>query len=347
MLCRNAQESGVENVCRRRSDSHVQKSQAGLKHQEEFIVMKVYEKITDLIGHTPLLHLSNYEKANELQATILGKLEYFNPAGSVKDRIAKAMLDDAEEKGLLHPDSVIIEPTSGNTGIGLASAAAARGYRIILTMPETMSVERRNLLKAYGAELVLTEGAKGMKGAIGKADELAASIPHSFIPSQFTNPANPAAHLASTGPEIWEDTDGKVDIFVAGIGTGGTITGVGKYLKSKNPEVKVVAVEPAGSPFLSKGIAGPHKLQGIGAGFAPETLDQSVYDEIILVENEDAFAAGRTIARKEGVLVGITSGAAVHAATELAKRPENKGKVIVALLPDTGDRYLSTPMFAE
>lgn len=309
--------------------------------------MRIFEKITDLAGHTPLLHLSSYEKANGLQATILGKLEYFNPAGSVKDRVAKAMLDDAEEKGLLHPDSVIIEPTSGNTGIGLASAAASRGYRIILTMPETMSVERRNLLKAYGAELVLTEGSKGMKGAIEKADELAASIPHSFIPSQFTNPANPAAHLASTGPEIWEDTDGKVDIFVAGVGTGGTITGVGKYLKSKNPEIKIVAVEPAGSPFLSKGIAGPHKLQGIGAGFVPDTLDQSVYDEIILIENEDAFAAGRMIARKEGVLVGITSGAAVHAATELARRPENKGKVIVALLPDTGDRYLSTPMFAE
>lgn len=309
--------------------------------------MRIFEKITDLTGHTPLLHLSSYEKANGLQATILGKLEYFNPAGSVKDRVAKAMLDDAEEKGLLHPDSVIIEPTSGNTGIGLASAAASRGYRIILTMPETMSVERRNLLKAYGAELVLTEGSKGMKGAIEKADELAASIPHSFIPSQFTNPANPAAHLASTGPEIWEDTDGKVDIFVAGVGTGGTITGVGKYLKSKNPEIKIVAVEPAGSPFLSKGIAGPHKLQGIGAGFVPDTLDQSVYDEIILIENEDAFAAGRMIARKEGVLVGITSGAAVHAATELARRPENKGKVIVALLPDTGDRYLSTPMFAE
>lgn len=309
--------------------------------------MRIFEKITDLTGHTPLLHLSSYEKANGLQATILGKLEYFNPAGSVKDRVAKAMLDDAEEKGLLHPDSVIIEPTSGNTGIGLASAAASRGYRIILTMPETMSVERRNLLKAYGAELVLTEGSKGMKGAIEKADELAASIPHSFIPSQFTNPANPAAHLASTGPEIWEDTDGKVDIFVAGVGTGGTITGVGKYLKSKNPEIKIVAVEPAGSPFLSKGIAGPHKLQGIGAGFVPDTLDQSVYDEVILIENEDAFAAGRMIARKEGVLVGITSGAAVHAATELARRPENKGKVIVALLPDTGDRYLSTPMFAE
>ena len=309
--------------------------------------MKVFEKITDLIGKTPMLHLSNYEKENDLQATILAKLEYLNPAGSVKDRIAKAMLDDAEEKGLLQPDSVIIEPTSGNTGIGLASAAAARGYRIILTMPETMSVERRNLLKAYGAELVLTEGAKGMKGAIEKAEELAASIPRSFIPSQFTNPANPAAHFASTGPEIWEDTDGKVDIFVAGVGTGGTITGVGKYLKSKNPEIKVVAVEPAGSPFLSKGIAGPHKLQGIGAGFVPDTLDTTIYDEIILVENEDAFAAGRRIARKEGVLVGITSGAALHAATELAKRPENKGKVIVALLPDTGDRYLSTPMFAE
>lgn len=309
--------------------------------------MKVFQKVTDLVGNTPLLHLNNYEKANELQATILAKLEYFNPAGSVKDRIAKAMLDDAEKRGLLQPDSVIIEPTSGNTGIGLASAAASRGYRIILTMPETMSVERRNLLKAYGAELVLTEGAKGMKGAIEKADELAASIPHSYIPSQFTNPANPAAHLASTGPEIWEDTDGAVDIFVAGVGTGGTLSGVGEYLKSKKPGVKIVAVEPAGSPVLSKGVAGPHKLQGIGAGFVPDTLNTSIYDEIILVENEEAFAAGRMIARNEGVLVGITSGAAVHAATVLAKRPENKGKVIVALFPDTGDRYLSTPMFSE
>lgn len=309
--------------------------------------MKVYQKITDLIGGTPLLELKNYEAAHDLSATVLAKLEYFNPAGSVKDRIAKAMLDDAEQKGLLHPDSVIIEPTSGNTGIGLASVAASRGYRIILTMPETMSVERRNLLKAYGAELVLTEGAKGMKGAIAKAQELAEATPHSFIPSQFSNAANPATHRATTGPEIWADTDGKVDIFVAGVGTGGTVSGVGEYLKSQNPNVKVVAVEPAGSPVLSKGVAGPHKIQGIGAGFVPETLDTDVYDEIITVENEDAFATGRELARKEGVLVGISSGAAVFAATELAKRPENKGKVIVALLPDTGDRYLSTPMFAE
>ncbi len=309
--------------------------------------MKVYQKITDLIGGTPLLELKNYEAAHDLSATVLAKLEYFNPAGSVKDRIAKAMLDDAEQKGLLHPDSVIIEPTSGNTGIGLASVAASRGYRIILTMPETMSVERRNLLKAYGAELVLTEGAKGMKGAIAKAQELAETTPHSFIPSQFSNAANPATHRATTGPEIWADTDGKVDIFVAGVGTGGTVSGVGEYLKSQNPNVKVVAVEPAGSPVLSKGVAGPHKIQGIGAGFVPETLDTDVYDEIITVENEDAFATGRELARKEGVLVGISSGAAVFAATELAKRPENKGKVIVALLPDTGDRYLSTPMFAE
>ncbi len=309
--------------------------------------MKVYEKITDLIGGTPLLELKNYEKENNLQATILAKLELFNPAGSVKDRVAKAMLDDAEAKGILKPNSVIIEPTSGNTGIGLASIAAARGYKIILTMPETMSVERRNLLKAYGAELVLTDGAKGMKGAIAKAQELADATPDSFIPSQFTNSANPAAHFASTGPEIWNDTDGKVDIFVAGVGTGGTVSGVGKYLKSQNPDVKVVAVEPAGSPVLSKGTPGPHKIQGIGAGFVPETLDTDIYDEIIAVENEDAFKTGKAIARKEGVLVGISSGAAVYAATVLAQRPENKGKVIVALLPDTGERYLSTPMFAD
>jgi cysteine synthase A len=308
---------------------------------------KVYQKITDLIGGTPLLELVNYEKVNDLQATILAKLEYFNPAGSVKDRIAKAMVDEAEQQGKLKPGSVIIEPTSGNTGIGLASVAAARGYRIIITMPETMSIERRNLLKAYGAELVLTDGAKGMKGAIAKADELAKEIPDSFIPSQFTNPANPAYHRATTGPEIWNDTDGKVDIFVAGVGTGGTISGVGEYLKSQNPNVKVVAVEPAGSPVLSEGKPGPHKIQGIGAGFVPDTLNTAVYDEIIKVENEDAFKIGKTIARTEGVLVGISSGAAVWAATELAKRPENKGKTIVALLPDTGERYLSTPMFAE
>ncbi|MDE6726102.1 MAG: cysteine synthase A [Ruminiclostridium sp.] len=309
--------------------------------------MKVYEKITDLVGGTPLLRLSNLIAKNNLEADILAKLEYFNPAGSVKDRIAKAMIDEAEEKGLLKPNSVIIEPTSGNTGIGLASAAASRGYRIILTMPETMSVERRNLLKAYGAELVLTEGSKGMKGAIEKANELAKEIPDSFIPGQFVTPANPAAHLASTGPEIWNDTEGKVDIFVAGVGTGGTVSGVGKYLKSKNPDVKIVAVEPAGSPVLSKGTPGKHGIQGIGAGFVPDTLDTGIYDEIITVENEDAFETGRVLAKQEGVLVGISSGAAVFAAMELAKRTENKGKVIVALLPDTGDRYLSTPMFSE
>ena len=309
--------------------------------------MKTYDRITDLIGKTPLLKLNNYGKLKELGATIYGKLEYFNPAGSVKDRIAKAMIDDAEAKGVLKPDSVIIEPTSGNTGIGLAAVAASRGYKIILTMPETMSVERRNLLKAYGAELVLTDGTKGMKGAIAKAQELAAETPNSFIPSQFTNAANPTAHRNTTGPEIWEDTDGKVDIFVAGVGTGGTVSGVGEYLKSKNPNVKVVAVEPAGSPVLSKGTPGPHKIQGIGAGFVPDTLNTEVYDEIITVENEDAFETGRTLARKEGLLVGISSGAAVWAATELAKRPENKGKIIVALLPDTGERYLSTPMFSE
>lgn len=309
--------------------------------------MKTYDRITDLIGGTPLLKLSNYISQKGLQATIYGKLEYFNPVGSVKDRVAKAMIDDAEAKGLIKPGSVIIEPTSGNTGIGLAAVAASRGYRIILTMPETMSVERRNLLKAYGAQLVLTDGAKGMKGAIEKAQELAAETPDSFIPSQFTNAANPAAHCASTGPEIWNDTDGKVDIFVAGVGTGGTVSGVGEYLKSQNPNVKVVAVEPAGSPVLSKGTPGPHKIQGIGAGFVPDTLNTEIYDEIIAVENEDAFEIGRTLARNEGLLVGISSGAAVYAATELAKRPENKGKIIVALLPDTGERYLSTPMFSE
>lgn len=309
--------------------------------------MRTFDKITDLIGGTPILKLNNYIALNELPANIYAKLEYFNPAGSVKDRIAKAMIDDAEAKGALKPGAVIIEPTSGNTGIGLAAVAASKGYRIILTMPETMSVERRNLLKAYGAELILTDGAKGMKGAIAKAEELAQQIEGGFIPSQFTNSANPTAHFNTTGPEIWEDTDGKVDIFVAGVGTGGTVSGVGKYLKSKNPNVKVVAVEPAGSPVLSKGVAGPHKIQGIGAGFVPETLDTKIYDEIIAVENEDAFATGRTLARKEGLLVGISSGAAVYAATQLAKRPENKGKNIVVLLPDTGDRYLSTPMFAE
>lgn len=308
--------------------------------------MKIYEKITDLIGHTPLMKLNNYSASQELDTPVLAKLEYFNPAGSVKDRVAKAMIDDAEAKGILKPNSVIIEPTSGNTGIGLAAVATARGYRIILTMPETMSVERRNLLKAYGAELVLTDGTKGMKGAIDKADELAKEIENSFIPGQFVNKANPSAHFDTTGPEIWEDTDGKVDVFVAGIGTGGTVTGVGKYLKSKNPDIKIVAVEPATSPVLSKGVAGPHKIQGIGAGFVPDTLDTEIYDEIFPVENEDAFAVGRAIAHTEGVLVGISSGAAVYAATELAKRPENKGKVIVALLPDTGDRYLSTPMFS-
>lgn len=307
----------------------------------------IYKGTLGLIGNTPLVEVTNIEKELGLKARVLVKLEYFNPAGSVKDRVAKAMIDDAEEKGLLTSDSVIIEPTSGNTGIGLAAVAAARGYRIILTMPETMSIERRNLLKAYGAELVLTDGAKGMKGAIAKADELASEIPHSFIPGQFVNQANPAAHFATTGPEIWEDTDGKIDIFVAGVGTGGTVTGVGKYLKSKNPNVKIVAVEPATSPVLSKGVAGPHKIQGIGAGFVPETLDTNVYDEIFAVENDDAFATGKAIARTEGVLVGISSGAAVYAATELAKHPENKGKIIVALLPDTGDRYLSTPMFSD
>ena len=309
--------------------------------------MRVYRKITDLIGGTPLLELTNYEKANELNAKIYAKLEYFNPAGSVKDRIAKAMLDDAEEKGLLKPGAVIIEPTSGNTGIGLASVAASRGYKVILTMPETMSVERRNLLKAYGAVLVLTEGAKGMPGAIAKAKELAEQTLNSYIPSQFTNPANPAVHLKTTGPEIWADTDGKVDIFVAGVGTGGTLSGVGAYLKPQNPNIKVVAVEPATSPVLSGGKAGPHKIQGIGAGFVPDTLNTDIYDEILPVQNEDAFATGRALARSEGVLVGISSGAAVFAAAQLAKRPENAGKVIVALLPDTGERYLSTPMFAD
>ena len=306
---------------------------------------KIYTSADQLIGHTPLLELTHVEEG--LGAKILAKLEYFNPAGSVKDRIAKAMLDDAEKSGKLKPGAVIIEPTSGNTGIGLASVAAARGYRIIIVMPETMSVERRQLMKAYGAELVLTEGAKGMKGAIAKADELAKEIPNSFIPGQFVNPANPAAHKATTGPEIWEDTDGKVDIFVAGVGTGGTVSGVGEYLKEKNPNVKVVAVEPASSPVLSKGTAGSHKIQGIGAGFVPDTLNTKVYDEIIAVENEAAFEAGREIGKKEGVLVGISSGAALWAAKELAKRPENKGKTIVALLPDTGDRYLSTALFAE
>ena len=307
----------------------------------------IHTSADQLIGKTPLLELTHTEKEYALEAKILAKLEYFNPAGSVKDRIAKGMIDDAEAKGLLKPGSVIIEPTSGNTGIGLASVAAARGYRIIIVMPETMSVERRQLMKAYGAELVLTEGAKGMKGAIAKADELAKEIPNSFIPGQFVNPANPAVHKATTGPEIWEDTDGAVDIFVAGVGTGGTVTGVGEYLKEQNPNVKVVAVEPAASPVLSKGIAGSHKIQGIGAGFVPDVLNTTVYDEIIPVENEDAFAVGKQIGRSEGVLVGISSGAAVWAAIELAKRPENKGKTIVALLPDTGDRYLSTPLFAE
>ena len=308
---------------------------------------KIFTSADQLIGKTPLLELVHIEKAQGLEAKVLGKLEYFNPAGSVKDRIAKAMIDDAEQKGLLKPGSVIIEPTSGNTGIGLASVAAARGYRIIIVMPETMSVERRQLMKAYGAELVLSDGAKGMKGAIAKADELAKEIPNSFIPGQFVNPSNPAVHKATTGPEIWEDTDGKVDIFVAGVGTGGTVTGVGEYLKSQNPHVKVVAVEPAASPVLSKGVSGSHKIQGIGAGFVPDVLDTKVYDEIIPVENDDAFATGKLIGKKEGVLVGISSGAAVWAAIQLAKRPENKGKTIVALLPDTGDRYLSTPLFAD
>ena len=307
----------------------------------------IYTSADQLIGHTPLLELVHIEQKEGLEARILAKLEYFNPAGSVKDRVAKAMIDDAEEKGLLRPGSVIIEPTSGNTGIGLASVATARGYRIIIVMPETMSVERRQLMKAYGAELVLSDGAKGMSGAIAKAEELAKEIPGSFIPGQFVNPANPAAHKATTGPEIWEDTDGSVDIFVAGVGTGGTITGVGAYLKSRDPAVKVVAVEPKDSPVLSEGRSGPHKLQGIGAGFVPQVLDTSIYDEIVTVSSEDAFAAGRLVGRSEGVLVGISSGAAVWAAIQLAKRPENKGKTIVVLLPDTGDRYLSTPLFAE
>lgn len=308
--------------------------------------MAIYKKVTDLVGNTPILELGNYEEKNQLEATILAKLEYFNPAGSVKDRIAREIILDALETGKLTKDSVIIEPTSGNTGIGLASVAASLGIRIIITMPETMSVERRNLMKAYGAELVLTDGAKGMKGAIAKADELAKEIPNSFIPGQFVNELNPRAHKRTTGPEIWEDTEGKVDIFVAGVGTGGTVSGVGEYLKSKNPDVKIVAVEPASSPVLSKGEAGAHKIQGIGAGFVPDTLNTDIYDEIIPVENEDAFELDHEIARTEGILVGISSGAALKAATELAKRPENKGKTIVVLFPDTGDRYLSTPMFS-
>lgn len=308
---------------------------------------KIYKNLTDLIGKTPLLELSNYEKKHALNAVLVGKLEYFNPAGSVKDRIARAMIDDAEDKGLLKPGAVIIEPTSGNTGIGLASVAAARGYRIILTMPETMSIERRNLLKAYGAELVLTEGAKGMKGAIAKAEELAAETPNAFIPGQFVNPANPKIHRETTGPEIWADTDGQVDILVSGVGTGGTITGAGEYLKAQNPNIKVVAVEPFDSPVLSEGRSGSHKIQGIGAGFVPEILNTGVYDEIIRVKNEDAFNTGRALSKTEGLLIGISSGAAVWAATELAKRPENAGKTIVVILPDTGERYLSTPLFAE
>ncbi len=309
--------------------------------------MAIYKSALDLVGNTPLLEVTHFEKDNNLEATVLVKLEYFNPAGSVKDRIAKAIIEDAEKTGKLKPDSVIIEPTSGNTGIGLASVAAAKGYRLIITMPETMSVERRNLMKAYGAELVLTDGAKGMKGAIAKANELAEEIPNSFIAGQFTNPVNPATHKATTGPEIWNDTEGKVDIFIAGVGTGGTLSGVGEYLKSKNPDVKIVAVEPATSPVLSKGTAGPHRIQGIGAGFVPDTLNTKIYDEIITVENEDAFATGKAFPKQEGVLVGISSGAALWATKELAKRPENKGKTIVALLPDTGDRYLSTPLFSE
>ena len=318
-----------------------------LSEKEIFDMSNIYTSADQLIGNTPLLELTHLEEAYGLKAAILAKLEYLNPAGSVKDRIAKAMIDDAEQKGLLKKGSVIIEPTSGNTGIGLASVAAARGYRIIIVMPETMSVERRQLMKAYGAELVLTEGAKGMKGAIAKADELAKEIPNSFVPGQFVNAANPKAHFETTGPEIWEDTDGKVDIFVAGVGTGGTITGTGKFLKSKNPNVKVVAVEPKTSAVLSTGVAGPHKIQGIGAGFVPEVLDTKVYDEIIAVDNDDAFKTGKEFGRREGVLVGISSGAAIWAAIELAKRPENEGKTIVVLLPDTGDRYLSTPLFAD
>ena len=318
-----------------------------LSEKEIFDMSNIYTSADQLIGNTPLLELTHLEEAYGLKAAILAKLEYLNPAGSVKDRIAKAMIDDAEQKGLLKKGSVIIEPTSGNTGIGLASVAAARGYRIIIVMPETMSVERRQLMKAYGAELVLTEGAKGMKGAIAKADELAKEIPNSFVPGQFVNPANPKAHFETTGPEIWADTDGKVDIFVAGVGTGGTITGTGKFLKSKNPNVKVVAVEPKTSAVLSTSVAGPHKIQGIGAGFVPEVLDTKVYDEIIAVDNDDAFKTGKEFGRREGVLVGISSGAAVWAAIELAKRPENEGKTIVVLLPDTGDRYLSTPLFAD
>uniref|UniRef100_UPI003FEECF2B cysteine synthase A n=1 Tax=Eubacterium sp. TaxID=142586 RepID=UPI003FEECF2B len=310
-------------------------------------MMAIYKSALDLVGNTPLLEVTHFEKDNNLEATVLVKLEYFNPAGSVKDRIAKAIIEDAEKTGKLKPDSVIIEPTSGNTGIGLASVAAAKGYRLIITMPETMSVERRNLMKAYGAELVLTDGAKGMKGAIAKANELAEEIPNSFIAGQFTNPVNPATHKATTAPEIWTDTEGNAHIFIAGVGTGGTLSGVGEYLKSKNPDVKIVAVEPATSPVLSKGTAGPHKIQGIGAGFVPDTLNTKIYDEIITVENEDAFATGKAFPKQEGVLVGISSGAALWAAKELAKRPENKGKTIVALLPDTGDRYLSTPLFSE
>jgi cysteine synthase len=308
---------------------------------------KVYESITELIGHTPLLRAKNFVRENKLEAQVLVKLEYFNPAGSVKDRIAKAMIEQAEKEGKLNQESVIIEPTSGNTGIGLASVAAARGYRAILTMPETMSVERRNLLKAYGAEIVLTDGAKGMKGAIAKAEELAKTTPHAYIPSQFTNPANPAAHKATTGPEIWQDTDGKVDFFIAGVGTGGTLTGVGEYLKEKNPAVKIIAVEPASSPVLSQGTAGPHKIQGIGAGFVPETLNTKIYDEVLPISNEDAFRYGRQFSHVEGVLIGISSGAALAAAVQLAQRPENQGKTIVALLPDTGDRYLSTELFTD
>lgn len=309
--------------------------------------MSIHKSITDLVGRTPLLELTRLEKAYNLKATLVAKIEYFNPAGSVKDRIAKAMIEDAEKKGLLKPDSVVIEPTSGNTGIGLASIATAKGYRIILTMPETMSIERRNLLKAYGAELVLTEGAKGMKGAIAKAEELAKEIPNSFMPSQFENPANPAIHKATTGPEIWNDTDGKVDFFVAGIGTGGTISGAGEYLKSKNPDIKIIAVEPFDSPVLSEGVAGPHKIQGIGAGFVPNTLNTKIYDEIIKVKNEEAFNTGKEISRTEGLLVGISSGAATFAAKAIASRPENAGKLIVVLLPDSGERYLSTPLFSD